>query len=113
MAAVLLPIRPSTNQKFTCTLPVRNQNITLEISLTYNQREEYWFMAISDHTTGIMLIDSLPLIAGTYPAANLLGPYEYLGIGSAAVVSANGDDSTPTFESLGKEHFVVWYDNLS
>ncbi|WNF07273.1 phage baseplate plug family protein [Brevibacillus borstelensis] len=112
MATVILPIEPSMNQKFTCTLPVDARNITLDFSLIYNSPAGYWFMSITDHETGELLIDSLPLLPGDYPAANLLSQYKYLGIGSAALVSSVGDDSMPTFDSLGKTHQIIWSDNI-
>jgi len=112
LATTLLPIAPGRNQTFTCTLPVDNKNITLNFSLTYNSPGGYWFMSISDHETGEMLIDSLPVLPGEYPSANLLGQYSYLGIGSAVLISASGDNSMPTFDSLGREHLIAWGDNF-
>lgn len=70
-------------------------------------------MSISDHNTGKTLISSLPLLPGEFPAADLLSQHNYLNIGSAFLLSVTNDDSMPTFESLGKEHLVVWSDNLS
>lgn len=113
MANVILPIKPGINQDFTCTLPVGDKNITLGFSLTYNEPGGYWFMAIADHDTGEKLIDALPLLPGDYPSANLLAQHDYLNIGSAFLLSVTNDDSMPTFESLGKEHLVVWSDNFS
>jgi len=113
MSTVVLPVTPGTNQTFTCTLPVNEKNITLDFSLTYNAPGGYWFMSITDHVTGTLLIDSLPLLPADYPAADLLKQYSYLGIGSAVIVSANGKDTVPTFESLGNEHMIVWSDNIA
>ncbi|MGD8188575.1 phage baseplate plug family protein [Brevibacillus ginsengisoli] len=112
MSSILLPITPEMNQSFTCTLPVDDKNISLEFSLTYNSPGGYWFMSIADHDTGTLLIDALPLLSGEYPSANLLGQYSYLGIGSAVLISKSGDNSMPTFESLGREHLIAWGDNL-
>lgn len=70
-------------------------------------------MSITDHETGNMLIDALPLLPGEYPAANLLEAYRYLGIGSAYLVSVSQVDSIPTLESLGTEHLIVWSDNVT
>lgn len=112
MSATILPIMAGKNQKFTCTLPVDDKNITLDFSLTYNSPGGYWFMSITDHESGVLLIDSLPLLPGDYPSANILKQYSYLGIGSAVIVSADKENSTPTFESLGKDHFIVWNDNV-
>ncbi|USG65158.1 hypothetical protein NDK47_24045 [Brevibacillus ruminantium] len=111
MANTILPITPRMNQEFTCTLPVDSRNITLDFSLTYNSPAGYWFMSIKDHETGALLIDSLPLLPGEYPAANMLSQFSYLGIGSAVLISVSGDDSMPTFESLGREHLIAWGDN--
>ncbi|QDX92073.1 hypothetical protein EEL30_06635 [Brevibacillus laterosporus] len=69
-------------------------------------------MSITDHETGKLLVDALPLLPGEYPTANLLESHGYLKIGSAVVVSANGDNSAPTFDSLGKDHLVVWSDDV-
>ena len=113
MATTILPIVPAKNQDFVCTLPVGDRNITLDFSLTYNTPGRYWFMAIADHDTGKRLIDSLPLLPGDYPAANLLAQYDYLNIGSVFLLSATNDNSMPTFDSLGKDHFIVWNDNVS
>ncbi|MCR8961667.1 hypothetical protein NW800_00385 [Brevibacillus laterosporus] len=70
-------------------------------------------MSITDHETGKLLVDALPLLPSEYPVANLLGPYDYLGIGSAVIVSVSKEHSMPTFDSLGRDHLVVWSDNLT
>ncbi|MGG3012301.1 hypothetical protein ABEO98_22805 [Brevibacillus parabrevis] len=110
MAITYLPITPGMNQSFTCTLPVDDKNITLDFTLTYNEPAGYWFMSIRKNDTGVLLIDALPLLNGEYPSANLLKQYSYLAIGSAVIISKSGKDSTPTFDSLGREHFVAWGD---
>ncbi|WP_289141556.1 phage baseplate plug protein [uncultured Brevibacillus sp.] len=70
-------------------------------------------MSITNHDTGEKLVDAIPLLPGEYPASNLLAQHDYLNIGSAVLVSATNDNSMPTFDSLGKEHFILWSDNLS
>ncbi len=70
-------------------------------------------MAIANHDTGERLVDAIPLLPGEYPAANLLAQHEYLNIGSAVLLSSANDNSMPTFNSLGKDHFVLWTDNLA
>lgn len=112
LASVILPIVPSMNQSFVCTLPVGDKNITIDFTLIFNEPGGYWFMGIANHDTGKKLADAIPLLPGEYPAANLLAQHDYLNIGSAVIVSATNDYSIPTFSSLGKEHFVMWSDNL-
>ncbi|MCM3141655.1 hypothetical protein [Brevibacillus sp. MER 51] len=111
MATTILPITPATNQTFTCTLPVGNKNITLQFTLIYNAPGGYWSMSVKEHDAGVMLIDALPLLLGEYPAANVLKQHSYLGIGSAVVISLT-EDRAITFESLGKDHLIVWTDNI-
>ena len=70
----------------------------------------YWVMSIYD-SNGVLLLDSIPLITGWYPAANLLSQYGYLEIGSAYVIN-NGISSSdyPGKNDLGTNFSVLWDD---
>lgn len=114
MAYKIIPLTPKANQRFVCTLPVDGKNITLAFSFTYNSIGEYWFMSVVDVKTNTQLIDGVPLVTGEFPAADLLGQYEYLGIGSAVVapVSSLASGDLPKFENLGTEFVLVWGDTV-
>lgn len=110
---VIIPLTTDPNQNFTCTVPVDAQNITLFFVFRYNTEAQYWFMSVSNATTGQILLDSIPLLTGEYPSADLLGQYTYLGIGSATIVKTGtlpGD--TPNDTNLGSEYVLVWGDTV-
>jgi hypothetical protein len=69
-------------------------------------------MGITDEK-GILLVDSLPIITGIFPAANLLEQYQYLRIGSAVVVPVGSPATVePDNTNLGSEFALVWGDTL-
>jgi len=68
-------------------------------------------MSISNQA-GTPIVSGVPLITGIYPAANILAPYQYLGIGSAYVLNSSGTTSPdyPNATDLGTD-FVLIFDN--
>jgi hypothetical protein len=52
------------------------------------------------------------LLTGSYPAANVLGQYGYLAIGSLYIVSANPDPTSdyPNWSNLGTDWLFCWGD---
>lgn len=108
----IVPLTSDPNQALTITLPINNENITLGLTIRYNSIANYWVMTISDGN-GNLILDSLPLVPGDYPAADILGQYQYLGIGSAFIVNAsNSDLDIPNNISLGVDHFLLWGDSV-
>lgn len=70
-------------------------------------------MAVTDKNHNVLL-DGVPLITGSYPAANLLRQYQYLGIGSAYIVPASsGLPDIPNFDDLGTDFLLVWTDSAA
>lgn len=70
-------------------------------------------MTIADKS-GNTLIDGVPLVSGSYPAANLLRQYQYLNIGSAYIVPVSDNQiGRPDFDELGADYYLVWSDNAS
>ena len=109
MSSVVVPLTPSTNQTFDITLPVDSGNIKLTLAFTYNSQGQYWFMSITQ--AGQLLLDGIPLLAGAYPAGNILRQYAYLGIGSAYIVPATSTAwDSPNFDDLGTDFVLVWSD---
>lgn len=112
MAYKIVPLLPM-NQSFTCTLPIDAKNLTLAFTFIYNDVGNYWFMSVTDVRSNTMLLDAVPLVTGEYPAADMLGQYGYLGIGSALIVptSALGID-IPHEMNLGTDYVLVWGDTF-
>lgn len=98
MSDQIIPLTSSPNQTFTTQLTVDGQPLTLNFTIGYSEMAGYWQMAISDVNQNL-LIASVPLITGWYPAANMLAQYGYLKIGSAYILNtgnANTDYPGPT-----------------
>ena len=107
-----IPVTSEPNQNFKCPIPINGVTKTFIFDIRYNSEAEYWVMAIADDLTNNILVDSIPLLAGIYPAANLLEQYAYLNIGSAYIVKTNPDitEENPNSETLGKGFNLYWSD---
>lgn len=111
MAAQLLSVTNSPNQQITANLVVNGATLTLNIGLSYNQYGQFWAMSISDQF-GNPLVNSAPLLTGVWPAANILSPYDYMGIGSAYLINQNGAlTDWPNDTNLGNQFALLWDDN--
>lgn len=114
MSYVVIPLTPDPDQQFNCTIPIDGKNVTLSLRLRYNTAANYWVMTIADPRTGVVILDSIPILTGKYPAADILGQYKYLGLGSACVIKA-GDSSVdyPDSTNLGTDFLLVWGDTIA
>jgi hypothetical protein len=113
MAYKVVPLAPNGNQSLTCTLPVDGKNLTLNLNFRYNTVGSYWFMSVTDAKTKAMLLDAVPMVTGEFPAAELLGQYTYLGIGSAVIVSRSSlKTGIPDETNLGSDYVLIWGDTL-
>lgn len=107
----IIPLDSSPNQSFETTLFVDGQNIRIQLQLRYNAMAGYWAMTITDPETGAILLDSVPMVTGVYPAANILAQYPHLGLGSAYVLPVgNVDLDFPDDSTLGTEFVLAWSD---
>ncbi|HLH04943.1 MAG TPA: hypothetical protein VKX25_19400 [Bryobacteraceae bacterium] len=106
----VIPLTSAPNQTLTVALSIDGGTVTLRLQLRYNEVARYWVMTISDRL-GNLLVDSIPLLTGFYPAANLLQQQRYLAIGSAYVVNASGVAAEyPTSANLGSDFQLIWSD---
>jgi hypothetical protein len=109
----IIPLTSNPNQVIKTTLNVDGKNLTLQLGFNFNEIAGYWVMQIADPTNNNILLDSIPLITGDYPAANLLGQYSYLEIGSAFIINvANSDLDYPDANTLGTDFILAWGDTL-
>jgi hypothetical protein len=85
-----------------------------DFALRYNEEAKYWYISITNAINNQNLISDVPLIAGVYPAANLLEQFEHLHIGAVVLVKINPDnpDDAPNANNLGIDFALVWSDNL-
>lgn len=110
MSAQVLPVTSSPNQQFNATLQVDGAPLTLNFALIWNSMAGYWVMTVSDASDNL-LVDSLPLITGWYPGANLLSQQVYLQIGSAFIINVgNSESDYPGQNDLGTAFVLLWDD---
>lgn len=114
MAQQIIPLDSAPNQTFKVAVNVDGKLIPLAVVLRYNEPANYWAMTLSDGA-GNLLLDSIPFVTGLFPAANILGQYAYLGIGSALVANASGVGSPdyPNNQDLGNDFILVWEDTAA
>ena len=111
MADQIVPLVAAPNQSLSTTVSVDGKSITLRLDINYNEVAGYWVMRVND-TLGNVLIDSVPLLTGEYPAANLLAQSAYLGIGSAYVLNVSNTSKMdyPDNTNLGTDFQLLWSD---
>src|SRR5271167_2992668 len=99
--AQIIPLTASPNQSFAVTLQVDGAPLTLNLNIRWSEMAGYWVMTIFN-SAGVLLLDSLPLITGWYPAANMLAQQNYLRIGSAYILNlGNSESDYPGKPDLG------------
>ena len=84
--AQIIPLTNSPNQTLTVALNVNGEVLRLGLFITYSEMAQYWLMSISD-SQGNLLLSSIPIMTGSWPAANLLAQQGYLNIGSAYIIN--------------------------
>lgn len=114
VTALVIPLDNTPNRTLEITVNVDGQSLDLRLTFRYNEIAQYWTMAIADPATGNILIDSIPLVTGGFPAANLLAQYAYLGLGSCYLVPMGGSSlDYPDDNSLGSYFCIVWGDSTN
>jgi hypothetical protein len=88
MTLQMVPLTTAPNQNFTVNLSVDGSPLTLNLTVSFNEMAGYWILSISNSANDL-LIDSVPMLTGGYPAANLLQQQRYLGIGSWFIVNVS------------------------
>jgi len=111
MSDQIVPLSDSNGQSFSISLTVNSASLVLNLGLSYNAVAGYWDMSISD-VNDTLLLASVPLITGWYPAANLLAQYQYLQIGSAYLLNTSeSSDDYPGPDNLS-QFTLLWGDNV-
>ena len=106
----VIPLQ-NENQIVEVSLNIDGQRKTLGFEVRYNRTAAYWTMKVTDVALGVVLLDSVPLLTGSIGAANILGQYRYLRIGSAYLVKVgNVEEDYPGLDSLGKDFLLLWGD---
>jgi hypothetical protein len=101
MSLQVVPLSTAPNQSFAAALNVDGAALTLNLDIHFNEMAGYWVMSISDANNNL-LIDSVPMLTGSWPAGNLLAQQQYLKIGSAYIVNVSNINSvSPSSTAAG------------
>lgn len=110
MANQVVPLNNQPTQTFEIALAVAGKTVRLNLTFRYNEMAGYWFMTIANQFKAVLL-DSVPLLTGTWPAANILAQYQYLGIGSCYLINiGNAPMDYPNNTNLGTDFILIWSD---
>lgn len=103
-------LSPLPLQTKTVQLQIDGNAISLQLAIRWSEMAGYWVMTIYDSQSN-MLLDSIPMITGWYPAANLLAQYGYLKIGSAYILNLGSSGSDYAGRNdLGTVFVLLWGD---
>lgn len=113
MAFQIINTTNAPNQTMLVSLNVNGATLKLNLTLRFNEMAQYWVLTIADADNNV-LADSIPLLTGTWPAANILQQYQYLGIGSAYIINlGTGVADYPGINDLGTNFLLMWGDNVN
>lgn len=106
-----IPLKPFPNQKFKITIPVDGDNLTLNLSLSYNSVGNYWMLSILDKQNNVLISNINVFTTFGEVQSNLLYMYSYLNLGSIRVVPLKKNNvSMPNDKNLGVDFILVWGD---
>lgn len=96
------------NQRVFITIEVNGKLLELVVHFRYNDMAGYWAVSIKDVVNNKIVISSMPLLA----MQNLLAQYEYLRIGSMAIINvANVPKDSLNRFNIGTDFVMIWSDN--
>jgi hypothetical protein len=109
----IVPLTNSPNQTFSVALSIDGTVKSLQGYLHYNEVAGYWVLSIYDLLDNLIL-DSVPFVTGNgsgdEASGNLLGQFDYLGIGSLYILNISGV-AAPDFPNsidLGADFQALW-----
>jgi hypothetical protein len=98
----VIPLTNDPNQSFTVVLQIDGAPLTLNVTIKYNSMAGYWVLAVYNASNNL-LIDSTPLLTGSYPAGNIFAQQAYLQIGAWYIVNiSNLSVDTGSEEGYGE-----------
>lgn len=113
----IIPLSPLQSQSFTVSGTINGNTVTLQMKVRWNVMSQCWMASLFDQK-GNALIDSLPILTGDWPAANILAQHGYLldsngnGIGALYPINASGAiQDYPGVANLGNDFVLIWGDN--
>jgi hypothetical protein len=106
MANQIVPVNTSPGQTFNVTLNIDSTLVQINGALNFNEMAGYWVMNLFDVNYNPLIL-CVPLLTGTYPAANLLVQQQYLKIGSWFIIDLTGTGGYPDQTNLGTSYLLL------
>lgn len=107
----VIPLTNDQAQQATVQLTVDDAARTLTLNINYLAMAGYWVMAVVD-AAGTLLLSGVPLLTGSYPAANLLAQYQYMQIGSAYLLNTGSGLIDSPGQTTLDQFTLVWGDSV-
>ena len=79
--AQIIPLTTAPNQTLNVALNIDGAVVRLTLFITFSEMAQYWLMSIYN-SSGTLLLSSIPLITGSWPAAHRKLVRYQLGAGS-------------------------------
>ncbi len=109
----IIPLTNAPQQSMNVSLNVNASVLRLGLDIYFSEMAQYWLMDIYN-AAGKLLLSSIPLLTGSWPAANLLAQYGYLNIGSCYIINLGQvPDDYPNADELGNAFLLLWDDNAA
>lgn len=106
-----IAVTTAPNWQSAVALTVDGATLVLNLAIHYNEVAHYPVLSVSDVNDNL-LVDSVPMITGNYPACNILKQQAYLGIGSAYLINVTGTPGgNPDNTNLGTGYLLWWGDS--
>lgn len=107
----IIPLTNAPQQSLNVSLNVNGSVLRLGLDIYFSEMAQYWLMDIYN-AAGALLLSSIPMLTGSWPAANLLAQYGYLNIGSCYIINLGQvPDDYPNANELGNAFLLLWDDN--
>lgn len=88
MSLQVITLTNAPNQSYTVNLNVDGSPLALNITVSFNEMAGYWVLSIFNASSQLLLA-SVPMLTGYYPASNLLQQQRYLNIGSWYLINVS------------------------
>lgn len=112
MSAQLISLSGLPNQIIAVSLSLNDGIVSLNLKQYYNRIGGFWALDVYDQQ-GNLLVASLPLITGDWPAGNIMAPHDYLQIGQWFIINLTAAQTDfPTSQNIGSGFTLLIDDNI-
>ena len=109
----ILPLTEDPRQVFTLDMQIDGIAFHARVEVRYLTAPDVWVISVWDNSSGMLLINQIPLICSYGQVNDLFLPFRYLrnglGMGSLFVIRNTDDPSTPDPASGNLTEFKVLF----